>query len=75
MADDFVPSAPKWNAYIEDDQGNIDYKDRSRSGGLWPGKKLDSNGKTYYQGKVAGRRIQIYEFVPKEEREQKEEEW
>jgi hypothetical protein len=57
MPDDFKPSPPYFNLYIADDEGNIDWKDRSRSGGLW---KKEKNGKVYFTGKIAGRRLVMY---------------
>jgi len=66
---DFTPGPPKFNLYIADDEGNIDFKDRERSGGLWSKEK---DGNTYYTGKVAGRRVVMFPFKPKE---QKDEEW
>lgn len=74
---DFTPGPPDWNLYIADDEDNIDFKDRARSGGLWPARdgKKDQNGNVYYTGKVAGRRVIMYKLVPKDQREQREEEW
>lgn len=67
---DFVKSPPDWNVYVADapgDEGNIDFKDRSRSGGLWPARdgKTDQNGNVYYIGKIGGRRVVMYKFVPR----------
>ena len=59
---DFTPSPPAFNLYVSDEEGNIDFKDRSRSGGLW---KNEKNGKTYYTGKVGGKRLVMYPFEPK----------
>ena len=73
MADDFKPGPPTYNLYIADDQGNVDFSDRSRSGGLW---KKEKDGKTYYTGKVANRRVVMFKFVPKGKSQQDEsEEW
>jgi len=73
MPDDFKPGPPKFNLYIADDNGNIDFKDRERSGGLW---EKERDGKKYYTGKVAGRRVVIFPFVPKNKGQQEEaEEW
>ena len=72
---DFVKTPPYWNLYVADapePEGKIDFKDRTRSGGLWPARdeKVDSNGNVYYAGKIGNRRVMMYKFVPKEEREQ-----
>ena len=69
MPDDFKPSPPYFNLYIADDEGNIDWKDRSRSGGLW---KKEKEGKVYFTGKVAGKRVVMY---VNEIDEQPKEEW
>jgi len=69
MPEDFKPGPPNFNLYIADDEGNIDFKDRSRSGGLWTKEK---DGKTYYTGKVAGRRVVMFPF---KKRDESEEEW
>ena len=67
--DDFKPSPPYFNLYIADDEGNIDWKDRERSGGLW---KREKNGKVYFTGKVAGKRVVMY---PNEPPDTAKEEW
>ena len=67
--DDFKPSPPTFNIYIADDEGNIDWKDRERSGGLW---KREKNGKVYFTGKVAGKRVVMY---PNEPPDTAKEEW
>ena len=74
MPEDFKPGPPNFNLYIADDNGHIDFKDRNRSGGLW---KKEKEGKTYYTGKVAGRRVVMFKFVPKKQSGQSEEpeEW
>ena len=66
---DFTPGPPKFNLYIADDEGNIDFKDRERSGGLWSKEK---DGKTYYTGKVAGRRVVMFPFTPRDQKESEE---
>jgi len=55
--DDFKPSPPYFQLYIADDEGNIDFKDRERSGGLW---KREKNGKSYFTGKVSNRRVVMF---------------
>ena len=69
MPEEFVASPPYFQLYIADDEGNIDWKDRSRSGGLW---KKEKNGKVYFTGKVAGKRVVMY---INEVDEQPKEEW
>jgi hypothetical protein len=69
MTDDFKATPPYFNIYIADDEGNIDFKDRGRSGGLW---KKEKNGKVYFTGKVAGRRVVMF---PVEGPEEKKEEF
>lgn len=69
MPDDFKPSPPDFNIYVADDEGNIDFKDRTRSGGLWGREK---NGKTYFAGKVGGKRVVMF---PVEDQAAPKEEW
>ena len=67
MADgDFTPSPPEFNLYVSDDEGNIDFKDRTRSGGLWSREK---NGKVYFTGKVGGKRVVMFTNEKKPESE------
>jgi hypothetical protein len=73
MTDDFKPGPPRFNLYIADENGQIDFRDRDRSGGLWV---RERDGKKYYTGKVAGRRVMMYPVVPKDENKQEEnEDW
>ena len=67
---DFTPGPPAFNLYVSDDEGNIDFKDRSRSGGLWLNKK---NDKVYYTGKVGGKRLVMYPFEPRVKAESSDE--
>jgi hypothetical protein len=70
MADDtFVPSPPEFNIYVSDDEGNIDFKDRGRSGGLW---KREKDGKVYFAGKVGGKRVVMF---PNEAKTEEKEQW
>ncbi len=69
MSDDFVPSPPDFNIYVSDDEGNIDFKDRERSGGLW---KKEKNGKVYWAGKCGGKRLVMF---PNEARKEDAQEW
>ena len=64
---DFTPGPPAWNLYVSDGEGNINFKDRERSGGLWPSEKKDKHGKTFFTGKVGGKRIIMFAFTPKGE--------
>ncbi|KKN78976.1 hypothetical protein LCGC14_0344520 [marine sediment metagenome] len=57
MTDEFVPSPPEFNLYVGDDEGNIDCKDRTRSGGLW---EREKDGKIYWVGKVGGKRVVMF---------------
>ena len=66
---DFTPGPPKWNLYVSDAEGNIDFTDRTRSGGLWPSQKKDKHGKAFYTGKVGGKRIVLFEFTPRSEQQ------
>lgn len=72
---DFVKTLPTWNVYVADaegDEGKINFRDRTRSGGLWPARdgKVDGNGNVYYVGKIGGRRVVMYKSVPREDRSQ-----
>lgn len=69
MPDDFKPSPPEFNLYVGDDEGNIDFKDRSRSGGLW---KKEKGGKIYFAGKVGGKRVVMF---PNEKKSEDDPEW
>ena len=70
MAEDFTPSPPAFNLYVSDAEGNIDFKDRSRSGGLWSNEK---DGKVYYTGKINGKRLVMYPFTPRDKSESSDE--
>jgi len=74
---DFTPGPPAWNLYVSDGEGNIDFKDRERSGGLWPAAdgKVDRSGNVYYTGKVGGKRVIMYQFTPKKQENQTEGSW
>ena len=69
MSDDFKPSPPEFNLYVADDEGNIDFRDRERSGGLW---KKEKSGKVYWSGKVGGKRVIMF---PNEKKEEDEKDW
>ncbi|MCK5016059.1 MAG: hypothetical protein KAS32_03215 [Candidatus Peribacteraceae bacterium] len=71
---DFTPGPPAWNLYVSDAEGNIDFKDRDRSGGLWPSLKKDKHGKTFFTGKIGGKRIIMFQFTPRGEAKSEAEE-
>lgn len=70
MSDDFKPSAPDFQMYIADDEGNIDFRDRERSGGLW---KKEKEGKVYFSGKVSNRRVLV--FINEKKSEEESHDW
>ena len=41
---DFKPRPPEIQMYLKDEEGKADFKDRSRSFGIWLGEGLTSNG-------------------------------
>ena len=41
---DFKPRPPEIQMYLKDEEGKADFKDRSRSFGIWLGDKLTSRG-------------------------------
>jgi hypothetical protein len=69
---DFEAKPPVFQLYLSDSEGNIDFKDRDRSIGLWARDNKDSNGNTYYGGKKGNRRVVMYKVVPREQRDNDE---
>ena len=61
--DDFKPSPPYFQMYIADDNGDVDFKNRNLSGGLW---KKEKGNKVYFTGKVAGKRVIMFINEPPE---------
>ena len=57
MPDDFVPGPPDFQLYEENEQGDMIWKDRTHSGGMW---KREKEGKVYWVGKVGGKRRVMY---------------
>jgi len=75
---DFTPRPPELQAYLKDEEGKIDTKDRDRSFGIWLGDKLTKNGNQYLTGKYKGNSMVIFvrdgmKLVETEKSEQQEE--